>query len=310
MWGCWNPGHTRSVFGKPCADLQGFKAYLCDFRQRKAKHPFPFFRRSLKRSGRKEEAKVPTLPMHSCWHAWLALFPATLVHVHGSWRAWYMCLVHVHVPVPGACACAWCMCRAGCDLRRACACGCGCGALVAARQMVFRLRRAGRWWQGRRPSAAVGGHSPANVGACPPGCHTWRPHHSICYRDARVCASVWGVSALACVHAQRLDGWRDAFSSAYMAVRHGHSCGLYVIYPEVRTAVCWRAGCLRDSREGCLCIAVHCCALLPHAPAAPARPVQGVRARLRHLLRWAAQRLSKGPSGPGATHPAAHVQSV
>jgi hypothetical protein len=33
---------------------------------------------------------------------------------------------------------------------------------------------------------------------------------------------------------QRLDLWRDAFSSAYLAVRHGKSCGLYVIYPEVR----------------------------------------------------------------------------
>ncbi|KAF5843576.1 hypothetical protein DUNSADRAFT_12838 [Dunaliella salina] len=32
---------------------------------------------------------------------------------------------------------------------------------------------------------------------------------------------------------QRLDSWRNAFSSAYLAVRHRQSSGLYVIYPEI-----------------------------------------------------------------------------
>lgn len=36
------------------------------------------------------------------------------------------------------------------------------------------------------------------------------------------------------VLSQRLDAWRAAFASAYMAVRHGHSTALYVMMPEVR----------------------------------------------------------------------------
>lgn len=48
-----------------------------------------------------------------------------------------------------------------------------------------------------------------------------------------IAALATGKPSLVSLLNQRLDVWRRAFISAYMAVRHGRSSGLYLISPEV-----------------------------------------------------------------------------